>query len=77
MKKRRYTNRLVTVVPWGDGRWGVAGTLNGGRSHIAYVVGSREKAQAEALRLKNNARNFKPEEDTVQLVEIWRGTSAS
>jgi hypothetical protein len=41
----------VRVVPWGDGRWGVAGTLDRSRSHFAYPVGTKEAAQALAVSL--------------------------
>ena len=49
----------IKVVPWGDGRWGVVGTLDDARSHIAYPVGSLDAAKSHAEKL--SARSAKGE----------------
>ena len=61
--KRQQRNPLVKVrvVPWDEDRWGVAGTLDGARTLFSYVMGERQKAEAEAERLKRSARACKPE----------------
>ena len=42
----------VKLVQWGRGQWGIAGSLDSGRYHVAYLVGTREDAEAEAERLE-------------------------
>jgi hypothetical protein len=49
----------VKVVPYGKNQWGVAGTLDGGRSFINYDVGDLDAAEAEAVRLRRRARASK------------------
>ena len=51
----------VKVVPYGKEKWGIAGTLDGARSYINYVVGDRAAAEAEAERLEIARRDFKPD----------------
>jgi hypothetical protein len=62
MTKRTSVNPLVKikVVPCGEGKWGVAGTLDGARTFINYVVGDRSAAEAEAERLERAQRDFNP-----------------
>jgi hypothetical protein len=64
MKRPRRSNPLVklTVVPFGDDQWGVAGTLDGARTFINYIVGDKEAAVAEADRLEEAARDYKPDD---------------
>jgi hypothetical protein len=54
MPKLEPSNSSVRVkaVHWGKGRWGVAGSLDSGRYHVAYLVGTQEDAVAEAERLE-------------------------
>jgi hypothetical protein len=52
---------IVKLVPFGQGKWGVAATLDGGRSYINYVVGDKAEAEAEAQRLKRTAPAIKPD----------------
>jgi hypothetical protein len=42
----------VKVVSWGDRRWGIGATVDGGQTYVYYPVGARERAVAEAERIE-------------------------
>jgi hypothetical protein len=52
----------VKVVPWGNGRWGMAGTLDKGRTHFAYPVGTKDAAVAAAVHLSLGSLEYNPTE---------------
>jgi len=44
----------VRGVPWSAGRWGIMATLDDGQHHLAYPVGNRDAANAEAESLRRS-----------------------
>jgi hypothetical protein len=54
----------VQVVPWGDGRWGVAATLDSPDRPVTYPVGTRKDAEAEAERLVQSSSDSHRRDET-------------